>query len=159
LIKRDYIVNDAFFEPEETSLELDIVRGWKPMHLVDINHPEFELFPLVHTTALIQGKVSLAATRLVGSSSYFQGPALLMPRVGRMTQAKICVLTTRRKIVLSDCVIGVPFPSRAAAEAAKKTLIDAWPEVESCYWGTGAPYTTISTIRRLFRRLNLVAGA
>ena len=158
VIKREDTESRSFIEADEPCFELDIVRGWKPMHLIDSSHREFEQFPLVHTTALQYGRVRLAGACLVGSPSYFQGPALLIPRVGKMTKEKICVLTTRRKVVLSDCVIGVQFQSVSAAEAAKKMLIDAWPEVESCYSGTGAPYTTISTIRRLFRKLKVVAS-
>ena len=158
VIKRLDVKKIAVLDTDETSFELEIVRGWKHMHLARSNHLEFEKLPLIHTTSLRQGKVSFAGTYMVGSPAYFQGPALLIPRVGQITQGKICVLRTRRRIALSDCVFGIPFRSSTAAEAARTTLMDAWSEVERCYSGTGAPYTTISTIRHLLRRLKVSAG-
>ncbi|MGQ0731274.1 hypothetical protein [Acidovorax sp.] len=138
--------------------EIEIVRGWKPMHLLESTHSAFERLPLIHTTSLCDGQVDIANARKVGSSTYFQGPALLMPRVGRMTEGKVCVLTSKRRVALSDCVIGIRCGSFDAAVKARYALLDAWPKVVSCYAGTGAPYTTISTVHRLLCELKIDLG-
>ena len=132
-----------------------LVRGWQQMHLVDTGDGQFDQFPLIHTTEMKAGTVALTHSRLVGSPFYFHGPALLLPRVGRMTEEKVCVLASRRKVILSDCVIGVPMRSVAACFSAQRKLLNAWGQVTDCYAGTGAPYTTVAMIEALLVRLGI----
>jgi hypothetical protein len=133
-----------------------VVRGWQQMHTISASDRSCDRIPLIHTTELKAGRVALSQSRLVNSRFYFQGPALLLPRVGRMTEEKVCVLASRRKVVLSDCVIGIPMRSLAACQAAQRRMLSAWLEVSRCYSGTGAPYTTVATIGSLLSELGIV---
>lgn len=97
--------------------------------------------PLVHTNNLLNGAVTSSGEHVLGP--VLAGPALLFPRVGLITPAKLCVLRAGRRATLSDCVLGVACESEADAERLKRAVLAAWPTFASAYRGTGAPYITV----------------
>ncbi|SFU92938.1 hypothetical protein SAMN05216350_108197 [Polaromonas sp. YR568] len=142
-------VDASFFQDQRA-----VVRGWQQMHTASEWNDGFH-GPLVHTTNLKANTIQLADAPLVGSSWFFQGPALLFPRVGKISKDKVCILRGRRKVVLSDCVIAVQFDTIQQCENAQEHLFSHWSDFVLCYSGTGAPYVTIRRIRELLIALKI----
>lgn len=97
--------------------------------------------PLVHTSNLVNGKVTHSGEHVRGA--VLAGPALLLPRVGLVTPGKLCLLEAGREVTLSDCVLGVACNSEKDVEILRRMVLAAWPAFASEYRGTGAPYITV----------------
>lgn len=117
-----------------------IERGTCQMHTRRIKC-EGNSAPLVHTTHLKKGRVAHSDEIVFGKT--IEGPALLFPRVGRITPEKVCLLEEKRVVVLSDCVLALPCTSFAASENLHTQIISKWSIFSACYRGTGAPYITV----------------
>ena len=53
---------------------------------------------------------------------------------------------SKEEVQLSDCVIGIKFPSKIAAINSQKRLIENWESLLGLYRGTGARYITIDRL-------------
>jgi hypothetical protein len=137
-------------EDYRAAREGHLVRGWQQMHSAGALDELYEALPLVHTSQLKQGKVDLASARRVGAATFFQGPAVLLPRVGQITPGKVCVHASKRRVVLSDCVIAVPVRSAEDCEVLRERIVANWDRLTRCYSGTGAPYATVASLERFF---------
>lgn len=62
--------------------------------------------PLVHTCHLIDGRVVKSGAKVLAKRQVC-GPAILLPRVGRVTPDKICVLEAGETVAVSDCIISI----------------------------------------------------
>ena len=115
-----------------------------------------ELGPtLVHTTDLQGSKVILNGRLGGGSHRSVEGPAVLLPRVGRIRPEKIAVLPSRCKVMISDCVIGLKTPTSREANQLKTLLVRRYQELERCYVGTGAPHITLDRLRHVLGKFGL----
>lgn len=145
------------YTPSRSKVEL--VRGVVQMHNLRhipthrLGRRHGTLSRFVHTSHLRQGCVSPELHRLTGSVRGVAGPAVLLPRVGRPVMDKIAVLSTRRPVVISDCVIAIKCTSDREAVALRQTLLLYWQRVQSCYVGTGAPFITLRRLEELLRAL------
>lgn len=119
-----------------------IYRGSYQMHLLGKEGVKGST-PLVHTSHLKNGRVLIDLNRTCASSRVFSGPAVLFPRVGRVTPEKICVLSDNQRVVLSDCVLAVPCATTQAAIQLQSTILLNWKIYMESYCGTGAPYITV----------------
>lgn len=108
--------------------------------------------PLVHTNHLQNGAVTSSGVHVVGAA--LTGPALLFPRVGLITQGKLCVLGKGQRVTLSDCVLGVACESETAAELLRQMVLADWPTFASAYRGTGAPYITLERASRVLSSIS-----
>ncbi|MGW8305314.1 MAG: methyltransferase [Achromobacter pulmonis] len=133
--------------------DLRILRGRVQMHCRKIVSTRLGQ-PLVHTSHLLDGVVADSGEYVEGR--VVAGPALLFPRVGRITPGKLCVLGADRRVVLSDCVLAVTSESVAEAKALRRQVLEEWPAFASAYRGTGAPYITLE---RASAVLSMIAGA
>ena len=98
----------------------------------------------VHTTDLQDGVLLKPRIRLPSRcSKVLYGPAVLLPRVGTPTPNKIVVIGSSKRIILSDCVIGVLAKGEEAAIKIQDRLKRAFPELARLYSGTGARYVTL----------------
>lgn len=120
--------------------ELRILRGRIQMHSRKVVSARLGQ-PLVHTIHLLAGAVTNSGECVAGP--VITGPALLFPRVGLVTPAKLCVLDADRSVTLSDCVLAVACKSETEANAMKRRVLEAWAVFASAYRGTGAPYITL----------------
>lgn len=98
----------------------------------------------VHTTDLQSGALLKPHIRLPSSCCrVLHGPAVLLPRVGTPSPSKIVVIGSSKRIILSDCVIGVLAKNEKAAIKIKDRLKRSFHELSQLYRGTGARYVTL----------------
>lgn len=136
----------------------ELRRGQMQMHSVKPSKSQRAL-PLVHTSHLVHGHVSLAGPHVIAKNPV-SGPAVLVPRVGRITPTKVCVLETGRSVVLSDCVIAIKLSSNKQALRLRGNILDQWASFAETYRGTGAPHLTLGRALGALQRIEeLVAAA
>ncbi|MCP4303731.1 MAG: class I SAM-dependent methyltransferase [bacterium] len=121
-----------------------IIRGWIPMHSRRLRHGPWR--PLVHTSDLRMLDGSGDPTRRCRSERHLLGPAVLLPRVGRLAEEQIVVLADGGPVCLSDCVLAVQANSDVAAAALAALLRAEIHSLQSEYQATGAPYITIDRL-------------
>ena len=109
---------------------------------------------LVHSTDLRDATVIFNGLRSDNVQRSIAGPAVLIPRVGQLTETKIAVLCSRSPVVLSDCVIGLGTRSLEDARELRKRLVDNFHLLNAQYVGTGAPFVTLD---RLTKALSFLA--
>lgn len=132
-----------------------IVRGTCPIHRV----PAGAAGPsLVHYTDLRSARVTLNGQRGAGAHRCVAGPAVLLPRVGRITPEKVAVLTSPRRVMISDCVIALKTESAQGARQVRRLLVDNFTLLAGAYVGTGAPHITLDRLRDAMRRIGVAEG-
>lgn len=132
---------------------LDLLhRGRCQMHKVK-KHLDSKGRTLIHTKQLVDGRVS-PGPRVEGFP-VVEGPALLFPRVGRVTPEKVAILDAQSSGILSDCVIAFRCASVAQAADYRQKVLKNWNLFASAYKGTGAPYVTVYG---LSQRLSAILG-
>lgn len=122
-----------------------IVRGAVPMHAAR-NGLAGPGFPIVHTTDLQESKLIATKHSIKQCRRYVLGPAVLIPRVGLPTTNKCVLYLRRRKLVLSDCVIGLECETTVAARLVQDTLKNNWQSFSRHYSSTCAPYLTLKDL-------------
>lgn len=130
---------------------VEISRGSVSMHeyVEAAAGPQF-----IHTTDMREGMLLPSGRRAAGELRHVQGPAVLIPRVGRPAKSKI-VLLPDYEAVLSDCVIAMrTFPRGREAELFE-LLAANWDTVKSAYGGSCAPYTTLKRLAAALLRLGI----
>lgn len=131
---------------------LSVVRGNFPVYKSKITQNGVAF---VHTTSLRNHRVQSMTIVEQRSGRTICGPAILLPRVGLPQSGKCCLYLSRRRIMLSDCVIGIQFDDRGVAVRCHKRILEFWQIVESAFKGTGAPYITIDTLCERLRRIGI----
>lgn len=130
-----------------------IVRGKYQMHWLE--NDEVGRFPLVHTSNLQGGALTLDECQLCSGKTSLKGPAVLFPRVGKITPNKIAVIGCTTEFVLSDCVFGIPCENEEEAERIRERIFASWKQFESIFRGTGAPYTTLRRVKSVMEDIGL----
>jgi hypothetical protein len=130
-----------------------LVRGSFQMHNLGKRSLD-SCFPLVHTSHLRGAKVIDGLPKASWHSTV-TGPALLFPRVGKVTIEKLCVLSSNRTVVISDCIFALACKSERGAHSVRNKIVAAWPQFWSLYGGTGAPYTTKIKIETFLAYLDI----
>lgn len=113
--------------------------------------------PFIHTTNLINNGVVKSSRRVDKGKAKFNCPAVLLPRVGKPDMRKICLVKTHAPIALSDCVIAILADNTQDAIKLHELLLSNWPLVQGLYYGTGAPFITVKSIKQLLCELELSA--
>jgi hypothetical protein len=134
----------ATAQPQEPDLLVRVIRGCCPMHRArrERNRPI-----LVHYTDLRQARVHLNGRRGFGVHRCVEGPAILIPRVGRITEDKIALLDAAIPVMISDCVIALKTTSLTRARAVQNRLVENFAKLRAHYVGTGAPFITLGRLR------------
>lgn len=129
-----------------------IIRGCCPMHRMrlDVNKP-----PLVHYTDLRDGRVRLNGRQGFGTYRCVTGPAILLPRVGQFTLAKIATLPHGLKVMLSDCVLALKPTHREFIVPLRQKLVDNFFDLRGQYTGTGAPFITLRRLQCALRAIGI----
>lgn len=153
-ISRNRMAKRAREKPALVSLRqfsVELSRGSMPMH--EYVKAETGL-RFIHTTDMREGTILPSMKRAAAELRRVQGPAVLIPRVGRPTKSKI-VLLGDEEAVLSDCVIAIhTYPSGREAELLE-LLVANWNTVKSAYGGSCAPYTTLKRLAAALLRLGI----
>lgn len=125
-------------------LRVGIIRGSCPVHRP---RPDERKLILVHYTDIRNGLVELNGRRGFGSFRCVNGPAVLIPRVGRITAGKIAILYAGHSVMLSDCVIALTPGSPENACILRKKIVENMSQLSAHYIGTGAPFITIDRLK------------
>ena len=129
---------------QDPQFRVRLIRGSCPAHR---QRHEKQKPALVHYTDIRNGTVLLNGRRGFGSFACVDGPAILIPRVGRVTAGKIAFYEGRHSVMLSDCVIALKPSSLKDAHILRNRLIDNLDQLRAHYIGTGAPFITIARLR------------
>lgn len=108
----------------------------------------------IHTTDMRNGKLGKLSRKASPVRRKVQGPAVLVPRVGRPSREKI-VLFPDGEAVLSDCVIALQTIPPGREDALMQALIENWECFKLAYGGSCAPYTTLKRIAEALLRLGI----
>ena len=120
-----------------------IIRGCLPLLKSNTNSIGAAL---VHSTDLRNAKVHLNGHYATSLRRLIAQPAVLLPRVGQLTDGKIAVYDASTPIVLSDCVIALTTESYDDAILVRKRLVSHFPILYAQYVGTGAPFVTLQRL-------------
>ena len=124
-------------------IHVGIIRGSCPAYR---SRSEKHKPILVHYTDIRNGLVELNGRRGFGSFRCVEGPAVLIPRVGRITAGKIALLDALHPVMLSDCVIALKPDSPENARTLRNKLVENLNQLSTHYIGTGAPFITIARL-------------
>ncbi len=125
--------------------DLEIFRGKLQMHTVD-KWASVGGYPLVHTSNLSRNRVNFLSCPTVNFRHVVNGPAILLPRVGLVTQEKVAILPKCKSVVLSDCVLAIKSKTDNNVALMSQAIFEQWNIFRTAYGGTGAPYTTLERI-------------
>ena len=124
----------------------DLVRGGLPVHEAMLSAKEG--LPFVHSTdltALVNGSYRTKTVLPIGRGCVV-GAVILLPRVGVPSVEHISPVEFERPIQLSDCVIGLRFPSYDVATNTAEMIRAKSDSLVSLYKGTGARYVTVRRV-------------
>lgn len=133
----------------------ELKRGQLQMHSLRPSLSE-EAVPLVHTSHLMQGLVDHSGPRVL-AKYVARGPAILFPRVGRVTPDKVCILETGQNVALSDCVISIEQLSADQVLGLRQAILSHWATLAEAYRGTGAPHITLERAYAALARVSVLA--
>lgn len=105
---------------------------------------------LIHTTNINKGKLVNLKRVLPGNQLIINGYGVIIPRVCNPNPQKIALLDGRYSYVLSDCIMVICTPTKTDAEKVYTHILNDWPLFVNIYKGTGAQYTTIERVKKLF---------
>ncbi|WP_146346762.1 methyltransferase [Phaeobacter marinintestinus] len=98
----------------------------------------------IHTTSIKSSKVTvryeLPSGRMAGELKFVPKNSLVLPRVGKVSPGDL--LVTRRREILSDCLLGVTFDDLSLPFTLLSKIENDFSSFKQIYSGTGAPYTT-----------------
>ena len=124
----------------------DLVRGGLPVH--DALSSAEEGVPFVHSSdlaALVSGSYRGKTVFPLGRGCVV-GAVILLPRVGVPSVDHISALEFEKPVQLSDCVIGLRFPSRDTAMRTAEMIRAKSESLVRLYRGTGARYVTVRRV-------------
>ena len=135
------------------SIRVKLVRGVFPMHRVN-GQKESNGIPIVHTTHLKDGQI-IGNGKYVETPRTISGPAVLMQRIGVPNPRKVVVYLRKKRIALSDCVIGFECDSPRHAVRLSNRLVVNWEKIRREFGGTCAPYITVSALSSVLRQIGV----
>lgn len=106
--------------------------------------------PLIHTTNLIKGELIGLKNILPGGNKLVRVSGVVIPRVCNPSPDKIVLLNEHTTYALSDCVIVIITEDIVNARKVKDCIIENWDDFVLIYKGTGAQYTTLERLKKLF---------
>jgi hypothetical protein len=129
------------------SIPTTVVRGGLQMHAFKRSSSGARV---IHSTSLrsiaVEGIIAAHGRTCAVAKGRISGWMLLLPRVGLPKEEAFCAFYSKDDVQLSDCVIGMNFPSKASASSAQKRIRAHWQSLLCLYRGTGARYITIDRL-------------
>ncbi len=129
-------------------LAVTLIRGSVPLHM-DTGSDR----TLVHSTDLQRSSVILNGHVASAVRPSIIGPSVLIPRVGAPSVEKVAIYRRNKRVVLSDCVIGLQCESSSDADALHQLIVSDETRYRRLYAGTCAPYTTVKRIVEFLSQL------
>ncbi len=127
---------------------LSVVRGCTRMQNPAYSNRKKAL-PLIHTTNIQDGELVNLKCVLPRGQQTIDGYGVVIPRVCNPSPKKIALLDGRQYI-LSDCVMVLSTSTLEEAKLVRDCIIDNWSTFVSLYKGTGAQYTTLERVKKVF---------
>lgn len=137
---------------EAPRLQVEVVRGCTPMYAAT-HRPAPGERALLHSTDIRDGLAKTNGWVTAARHRTAAAPAVVLPRVGQLTEGKIGLLKAGSPVALSDCVIALQCESDQAATLVQERLVNAMDSVSAAYVGTGAPFITVGRLRHLLDAL------
>ena len=134
----------------ESRLHVRVIRGTCPIHRPQ---PRNNNVTLVHYTDIRDGTVHINGRRGFGAYRTVAGPAILIPRVGRLTVGKVALLDLGLDVMLSDCVIALRPNHPRHIDVLRYRLANNVAHLRGYYVGTGAPFITLDRLKRALANL------
>lgn len=122
-------------------VKVRLVRGSVPLHLFTGDD-----YTLVHSTDLVGGMVELNGHVASKDRPWLSGPSILFPRVGQPRIDKVAIFRQRKRVVLSDCVIGLQCKCVSDVNWLYDKIIRNGKGYMTLYSGTCARYTTVQRV-------------
>lgn len=132
--------------------QVELMRGSLPVHRAVFGEAGV---PYVHTSDL-RDLDSGALRTVLRSTRAVDGPAVLLPRVGRPDRAKL-MLSPAGRLVLSDCVIALRTEPRGHERELFRLMKRNWANIEKLYGGSCAPYLTTNGLLGLMAKIGIRA--
>lgn len=124
----------------EQPISVQLMRGSLPVFKASVCQHRSG-YPFVHTTNIRDHELVLGKTKVMHERVVI-GPAVLFQRVGKPDIRKLCVVSRKRPVVLSDCLFAIRCTNTSDAIEVSRRVTRSWELLESRYGGTGAPYIT-----------------
>lgn len=126
-----------------------IVRGCVHMQSPSYSRKR-DSIPLIHTTNIQKGKLVNMKKIFPYEHLKVDGFGVVIPRVCNPNPGKIALLDGSQSYALSDCVIVLRTDTMEAAERVRTHILNNWQDFITLYKGTGAQYTTLARVKRVF---------
>jgi hypothetical protein len=107
---------NALLHQVNQSFSVELMRGNIPMNIAKKPRPGKER-PLLHTTSVRNGTIG-QQFKTTQPGRMLNGPAVLLPRVGKPKLSKMVVFEPTEKTYISDCLIAL----RTVPEGEEKRL-------------------------------------
>lgn len=125
------------------TIEARLVRGGFQMHRPNGSRSGPAI---VHSTHLQNGTVAIDGRHGEGAFATICRPAVLVPRVGRLTPHKVALFEGGTPVMLSDCVLAIVPEDPSCAAATRDRILSGFGGFEAAYSGTGAPHITLGRL-------------
>jgi len=147
--------NNCFIKRSKVNnkINVSIIRGCQPLYKV-VNKTSGTI--LVHSVDLQNHHVYLNGRFGFNTNRVVEGPAILIPRVGKIKKEKIAIYYENDSIEISDCVIALKTSTIVNAKYLHKRLIENFNILNSHYVGTGAPFITISRLKKVLKAIGVL---
>lgn len=136
------------------AIDVKLIRGKQQMDTIKRNASRGGT-RLVHTTDLTDGVTTFNKYRSSSADRAIAGPALLIPRVGKFDAGKICVIRSRYRFVLSDCVFALEATSLQQLTAVRDRILQNEDLFRRSYSGSCAKYISIAGLQSFLRTINV----
>ncbi|KGD75088.1 hypothetical protein HA49_07410 [Tatumella morbirosei] len=131
--------------------KFEIIRGSLPVFKAKIVSKGI---PYVHTTNLLENKVK-TNQYVTKNRSVITGPSLLIPRVGRCNENKLCILKKSETVSISDCIIGISHSDEEMVKSLFLKIKENINHLLELYVGTGAQYIRVKDLSNYIDTINL----
>lgn len=105
---------------------------------------------LIHTTNIRGGKLVDMKRVLPENHQKVSGYGVVIPRVCNPNPQKVALLDGNHTYALSDCVVVLCTIDMEAAIQVRSHILNNWQSFVNVYKGTGAQYTTIERLKKMF---------
>lgn len=120
-----------------------IFRGKISVH--DAKH-NLNGLTFIHSTNLKNNSLENLSVKVETNTSIISGPAILLPRVGKPSSHKICLISGNSKYALSDCILAIQHTNYSEVKEMYNKLIENFDILKEQYKGTGAKFITVERL-------------
>ncbi len=129
---------------EDSDCTVALVRGTVQIHAA-LARTAGELYPLVHTSHLRDGRLAVPLLVSRGASRTVTNEAILVPRVGTPRRDKVVRVHLEVPTALSDCLFAITptgEDGRSGLDQAWEAIAGNWERLAAQYVGSCARYLT-----------------